>query len=107
MPRLRKVAVEEDIAGGGLHADVVHDRLDELEIAADGGGVEAAGAAGANQRAADALDHQVAVNVLQGEVGGDGIKGHVAMNAVDGDVAGVGADLQLGFGGHGDFVIGA
>ena len=55
-----ELAVEKDISGGSLGAHVVAVYIDEAEIAADGGDIDAAGAAGALKGAADGFNGEIA-----------------------------------------------
>ena len=70
----KETAVEQNVAGRSLHANIVHYRLNQLEIATDGIGVEPARAARANQRASDGLDDEVPFDVLQSQVCGYAIE---------------------------------
>ena len=65
-----------------MHANIVHYRLNQLEIATDGIGVEPARAARAHQRASDGLDDEVPFDVLQSHVCGHAIERHVAVHAI-------------------------
>jgi hypothetical protein len=102
---LQKIAIEENISGGGVDGDVIHHRLKKFYVAADGLRGNAAIATSTDDGAFGALDGEEPADVLQIYVCRDGFESEIAVNAFDDDAAGIGANLEFGFFGNGDDVI--
>src|SRR5580692_6954794 len=85
----QKLAGEKNVAGGGLRPDVIGAQIEQAEIAADGGGFNASGAAHAGKRTTDGLDGEVAGGVLEVHAGSDGFDVHIAEYVRDADTSGV------------------
>ena len=88
-----------------MYAHVVHGRLQKLEITADGSSIEPARATCADRRSTDALDHQIALHVLEREIRSDRIERHIPVHTVDGHVSGIAANLKFRFHRHADIVV--
>src|SRR5882724_208926 len=103
----QEVSVKQDVSSGGVNGDLVHDRLQNLHVAANGFGFEGSAiTAGTDNGAIGGCDHHNAANVGEVHVSCERVKSHVAVNTGDGDASGIGADFQFGLFGHGDNVVG-
>ena len=101
-----KIAVEENVSGGGKKVDVGQAGLEDLGVAADGAEFQLSSALSADEGAAGGLDDDVAGNFLEVDIAGDAFELHITHDLLDVDEAGLGGELKLSLFGDGELEIG-